>query len=252
MPVFEGPVAYVVKRYPRLSETFILGEILAHEQAGLPLHIFSLGPPQDGPFQDRVGEVRAPVRYLTATGLKPSAYWQAIEAALDRPWFRPEALREARGEDPRRIYQALRLAVAARDLGVRHFHAHFATSATDVARLASQWTGIPYSFTAHAKDVFHRDVAHDALRRKLFGAAAVVTVSDFNVEFLRRSYGEAANRVVRIYNGLDLERLAFDDSPREPRVVGVGRLVAKKGFAHLIEAVAKLRARGVTLGCDLI
>ncbi len=252
MPSRDGPVGYVLKRYPRLSETFILRELIAHEQAGLPLEIFSLGPPEDGPFQDGIGRVRAPVRYLTAHGVKPSAYWQAIEEALGRPWFRADRLRAAVGCDPRRVYQALRLAVAARDRGVRHLHAHFASAATEVARLASAWTGIPFTFTAHAKDLFHDDVDPDDLERKLAQAAAVVTVSDYNAAFLARNHGAAAAGVVRIDNGLDLESLTFIAGPRPPRVVAVGRLVPKKGFAHLIEAMAKLRSRGSNVACDLV
>jgi glycosyltransferase involved in cell wall biosynthesis len=81
----------------------------------------------------------------------------------------------------------------------------------------------------------------------------VVTVSDFNLEYLCRTYGHAARRVRRLYNGLDLERFPFREPRDRPaRIVAVGRLVEKKGFAILLEAAALLAARGVTFGVELI
>jgi glycosyltransferase involved in cell wall biosynthesis len=84
-------------------------------------------------------------------------------------------------------------------------------------------------------------------------AAAVVTVSDFNLEYLRRTYGPSARRVRRLYNGLDLERFPFrEPRHRFARVVAVGRLVEKKGFAVLLEAAALLAAKGLAFSVDLI
>ena len=74
-------VGYVVKRYPRFSETFIVNEILAHEAAGLPVDIFSLYPPNDTHFQDTLSLVKAPVTYLTAEGVRALDFWSAIEGA---------------------------------------------------------------------------------------------------------------------------------------------------------------------------
>ncbi|MGH2670775.1 MAG: colanic acid biosynthesis glycosyltransferase WcaL, partial [bacterium] len=68
-------VGYVLKRYPRLSETFIVNEILAHEAAGLEVLIFSLRPPSDTHFQDAIGRVRAPVHYLPSDGIKAAEFW---------------------------------------------------------------------------------------------------------------------------------------------------------------------------------
>ena len=76
-----GTVGYVLKRYPRYSETFVVNEILAHEAAGQRLHIFSLRHPEDGHFQDAIARVRAPVTYLAAAGLRGDALWGALEEA---------------------------------------------------------------------------------------------------------------------------------------------------------------------------
>src|SRR5919198_4204807 len=71
-------VGYVVKRYPRYSETFVVNEILAHEAAGLEVEVFSLNPPNDTHFQDVIAEVRAPVTYVSASGLKAADFWSAL------------------------------------------------------------------------------------------------------------------------------------------------------------------------------
>src|SRR6266404_8289914 len=123
-------VGFVVKRYPRYSETFIVREILAHEEAGLAIEIFSLRPTNDGHFQDLIARVRAPVHYLyfPAEGLLPEAlsaitvtatyFWKALADAsriLPGLWA---ALAEARDEEARNVYQAAQLACQVRQKGI--------------------------------------------------------------------------------------------------------------------------------------
>lgn len=246
-------VGYLVKRYPRYSETFVVTEILAHEAAGLEVEIFALGNPLEPHFQDAIARVRAPVTYLTGEGVRAPDFWAAIgEAAAELPevW---DHLRAASDEPGREVYQAVQLARAVRARGVDHLHAHFASAATTVARLAARLAGVPFTFTAHAKDIFHADVRPDDLRRKLADAAAVVTVSDYNARHLRETFGGAAAGVTRVYNGLDLERLPFDPPARRaPLVAAVGRLVEKKGFGDLIDACAILAERGRSFRCAIV
>jgi glycosyltransferase involved in cell wall biosynthesis len=246
-------VGYVVKKYPRYSETFIVTEILAHEAAGLPIEIFALRPTDDTHFQDAIARVRAPVHHLQAERLEDADFWPVLEEAsevLPDLW---SALKAARGEEFRSVFLAVLLAREARRRGISHLHAHFASVATTVARLAARFAGLPYTFTAHAKDIFHDSVEPEDLRRKLSDAAAVVTVSDYNLAYLRQSYGPASARVERIYNGLDLERFPYEaPDDRPPQIVAVGRLVEKKGFADLIEACAILARRGRPFGCQII
>jgi colanic acid/amylovoran biosynthesis glycosyltransferase len=200
-------IAYVVKRYPRYSETFIVNEILAHEAAGLDLHIFALRPPADTHFQDKIARVRAPVTYLkkpaqgrmnaSVTTLTPNSatyFWAELqEAAKAMPdlWSK---LGYAAGERASVVYQAAWLAQDIRQRGITHLHAHFGSVATSVTRLAAHFADVPYSFTAHAKDIFHDDVEPEDLRRKLRDAATVVTVSDYNVAYLRQQFGEDAGQ----------------------------------------------------------
>ncbi len=243
-------IGYVLKRYPRYSETFVVNEILALEQRGMELDIFALRPPSDTHFQDIIARVRAPVHYLPARAPKAVDFWDALRTAAQ--WLSTdELLATTRGETVHEVHQALRLAHEIRTRGVRHLHAHFATSATGVARMAARFAGIGYSFTAHAKDIYHDSVVGDDLGRKLAEASTVVTVSDYNLNHLRQRFGEV--RVERLYNGLDLDDFPYrSPADRPPRIVAVGRLVEKKGFADLIDACALLVERGRTFDCQLV
>ncbi|AFY66313.1 glycosyltransferase family 4 protein [Geitlerinema sp. PCC 7407] len=259
-------IGYVLKRYPRYSETFVVQEILAHEAAGLDIEIFALRPPSDTHFQDIIAQVRAPVTYLRKptqgrvspclTSDAPTAasyFWAELQEAsqlIPQFW---QKLAAAEGERASTVYQAAWLAREIIRKEISHLHAHFGTVATSVARLAAHFTGIPYTFTAHAKDIFHDSIDPADLTRKLQDAAAVITVSDYNVAYLRDRYGEAAAKVERIYNGLPLERLPYQSpEARSPRILSVCRLVEKKGVSVLIEACDRLRQRGLPFSCEII
>ena len=246
-------IGYVVKRYPRFSETFIVNEILAHEASGVEMDIFSLRPPVDTHFQDSISQVRAGVTYLPHRGLRGADLWEALEdagRALPGFW---QSLGFSKDDDAETVYQAALLAQEARRRGITYLHAHFASSPASVAALAARFARIPFSFTAHAKDIFHESVEPADLRRKLENATAAITVSDYNVQFLHSEYGPAAARVRRIYNGLDLTRFSFDSPVNRPRrIVAVGRLVEKKGFADLIDACALMARNGVSFRCEII
>jgi colanic acid/amylovoran biosynthesis glycosyltransferase len=246
-------LGYVLKMYPRFSETFIVNEILAHEAAGTDLEIFSLRPPLDGRFHESLARVRAPVTYLTNGGFKGSTVWEALnEASAHLPGLWDEMTELVR-VDIDDAMQAVELACLVRNRAITHLHAHFGSVATTVARLAARIAGISYSFTAHAKDIFHEDVDPADLAAKSREAASVVTVSDFNLSYLRSHYGPAAANAVRIYNGLDLERFPYRAPvDRPPVVVAVGRLVEKKGFPVLIDACRLLRHTGHRFRCRIV
>ncbi len=244
-------VGYVLKVYPRFSETFILNELLAHERASLELESFSLRRPADGRFHEGVARVQTPVTYIDPLGTRPGPLWAELRAAsAELPAF-PERLAKALDQAPEDVHQAAALARAARARGVTHLHAHFGSLATTVAQLAASFAGITYSFTAHAKDIFHQSVDSADLARKLADASAAVTVSDYNAEVLRELCPGADVRC--IYNGIELEAFPYSEPAERPaRVVAVGRLVEKKGFDQLVDAVAVLRAAGRELQCDIV
>ena len=218
-------IGYVLKRYPRYSETFIVAELLAHQAAGIEVEIFALKNPNEVHPQPAVARVTFPVHYLV----------------------------DDLGRDDREGRQAIQLAELVRARGIGLLHAHFATSATAVARTAAQLTGVPYTFTAHAKDIYHLSVDQAELRARVSDAARVVTVSEFNRAHLTALGSVGADHVVRIYNGIDLAeyRPAVGGS-RSDRILAVGRLVEKKGFADLLTALARLADAGTPVACDLV
>lgn len=218
-------ICYLVKRFPRLSQTFVLNELLALQRQGVRLTVVALRRADEA--HAGYAELRAPVLYLSE--LAPGA------------------------SDPADQGVAVARLLAGR--GVTHLHAHFATRAAAVARLASEALGLPFSFTAHAHDIFHAGVDRAGLAATMARASAVVTVSDYNRAYLERllfAEGREA-RVVRLYNGIDLARLRPAQGPRQQGlIVGVGRLIAKKGFATLVDAVGLLRAAGVPARCVIV
>lgn len=246
-------IGYVVKMYPRFSETFVVSEIIARERRGDQISIFSLRPSTDTRFHDTLAQVQAPVEQIPRTA-KALELWALIRRAYPELPLLTTHLGELLEAEHDAAGQAIELALAIRRTGVTRLHAHFASLATTVARLASLLTGVPYSFTAHAKDLFHESVDPRDVDRKIAGASHVVTVSDYNVRHLMSSYPATAfTPVRRVYNGIDLERFSFvPGRSGDPVILAVGRLVEKKGFADLIRAVAELRAAGRIVWCRIV
>ena len=255
--------AYVLKMYPRFSETFIVSEILAREAAGEELVIFSLRPTTDTRFHPELARVKAPVIHVERPSSARS-YWQTWQDSLQDPKIASGLqahlgdLAELGHDD---AVQAVAVARLALEHEVTHLHAHFASVATTVARAASALTAIPYSFTTHAKDIFHESVELEYLSRKVAGADHVIAISDYNHSYLHRILGpELSERIVVVRNGLELERFPYRPTIAEqpsgaaqaiPSLLAVGRLV-EKGFGHLLTALARLRDRGLPCHLDLV
>lgn len=245
-------IAYVVKRYPRFSETFIVNEILVHEADGLEMDIFALRPSVDTHFQNVISQVRAPVTYLPTGTVKSTRLWKVChELSPEFPELWP-ALSEAKFAEVGDVFRAIHLAMQVREKNISHLHAHFATSAATVAQIAARITGISYSVTMHAKDIFHESVVPEDLESKIADSKFVVTVSDFNRRHLIDNFGHP-EKIERIYNGLDLELFAFNAyRDRKKKIISVGRLVQKKGLCHLIDACKILDDQGTEFECEII
>lgn len=247
-------LAVVVKGWPRLSETFIAQELVALEEAGLAFDIWSLRRPTDKkthPLHDRL---KAPVRYLPEyLRDDPRRVAQAMGAAEKMPGFDAAAAtftadlaRDDTANRRRRWGQACVMAAELPD-DVAGIYAHFLHTPASVARYTAILRGLPWAFSAHAKDIWTSPEWE--LREKLsaahHGAVFGATCTGFGATHLQGLADDPA-RVDLVYHGLDLDR--FPTPPaRTPRtkstpfrMMSVGRLVEKKGFDNLIDALALL------------
>jgi len=263
------PIAYVVKRYPRLTETFILNEIRAMERLGFPLEIFSLLPPEPPPHHPMVAEVKARVTHVPAAwpaklgalarghavtlATSPVGYGRAFGHAVRRSLGSPAPLSVWR-----QFLRAVFFAAAARGIGVGQLHAHFANAPSAVAHFVNLMTGLPFSFTAHAKDIYLTP-AH-LIRERAAAAGFISTCTRYNADFLRGMLPEGTrDKVSLVYHGIDLSLFrfraptyAFAAAARKPLILCVARLVPKKGLDDLIAACAKLRQQGVAFRCEIV
>lgn len=254
-------IAYLLKKFPRLSETFVLSEILGQEALGAHVHVFSRRSPDDEPRHAQLARLRATVEVLPDSraldpwsvlferGGDPSELLERVRRTYERyADLEIERLGPLMGE-------ALWLLRRTRELSIEHVHAHFATDSALVAMLLHSLGGPGYSVTAHAKDIYRSTVSPRRLGAILEGSRFTVTVCDANVRHIQACVDErAARRVRRLYNGIDVEAFATPaDRERDPyTVLSIGRLVEKKGFDTLLESAALIAPRDGRLRVDVI
>jgi glycosyltransferase involved in cell wall biosynthesis len=231
-------LAVLVDVYPELSETFILNEVKALAAEGVDVRVEAGRRSQrpnpeaaDGPavvFWDEPGSRSENLRALAALALRhPLRVLRDLNGRLR--WRRDEPVRPLRRLAP----IALRVAASA-----DHIHAHFASAAALDAMRISLLTGVPYSVTTHAYDIF---LTPTNLDEKLERARFHVAVCDYNAAYLRHRVPRAAGRMRKIVMGVDPERFKRTRPyPGGRTVVAVGRLVEKKGVAYLVEAARAL------------
>jgi len=259
-------VAYIVRSWPRLSQTFVLGEVLALERIGVAISIFAMARSGETLVQPRVGDVRAPVVYLSGRGRENFASHLRVAAS-----------------SPGRFVATLLYALRHRELGggytkssslgafsqavvigddirrarrdgqpFTHIHAHFAHDPALIGVLVHRLTGLPFSFTAHARDLYQ--IPRPALIGRAREASTIVTCCRANVDYLKAVLGDSGPPVELIYHGVDLRMFGPAPERRDlqvPVVVSVGRLVDKKGFDDLLNACAQVVATGRKFTCDI-
>ncbi|MDJ0902915.1 MAG: glycosyltransferase [Xenococcus sp. MO_188.B8] len=257
-------IGYLLKKYPRLSETFILNEILELERQGVPIHIFSLREPsKDDKFHPAVEKVRAEVTYIPS--LLPDFSWKTLWSLLGANWqllrhntqyhinafkfyfSRPERQR------PNEFLQAGYLAWQLKKLGIAHLHAHFANVPTATAEIIERFGFINYSFTAHAKDIYLSE--KEVLDRKIKKAKFVLTCSKYNSKYLHK-LSTSDTPIYLLYNGLDLDffqpNIIRQKERDLPLLLSVGRLCEKKGFPYLLQACQILKQKGYQFRCKIV
>lgn len=252
-------VAFVLKGYPRLSETFIAQEILELERRGLDIRIISLRHPYDREHHPVHEQIVASVSYLPEyLHDEPFRVLRAWRSVRRRPgykaaralWWR-DLKRDLSRNRIRRFGQAL---VMAHELepDIGHLHAHFLHTPASVARYCAALTGLAWSCSAHAKDIW--TTPGWEIREKLAEVDWLVTCSAAARDHLAGLVPADApgGLVDLVYHGIDLERFAQTDHENSDhdgstpehavRLLSVGRAVAKKGYDDLIAALAALPA----------
>ena len=278
-------IGYVLMGFPRLSETFITHEIYLLERLGMKLRLFAIKHGDMDQMHDVVQRIGAPLTYLPSVSSLSGAnivawLWRNLPKYAEQHWrlfkARPISYLTTLGaalamsvkyrkgwQTPlRKVFvkeflQAGHIAMQVIEApAIRHLHGHFCHGATTITWFVSRLTGIPFSFTAHAKDIYQADQnPGDLLARKLNASRFVTTCTGANATHLAQRFPNCAH-VHTIYHGLDTEFFA-PPPPRHrsspvPRILAVGRFVEKKGFADLVDACALLKAAGVAFRLAII
>jgi glycosyltransferase involved in cell wall biosynthesis len=254
-------VGYVVSRFPKTTETFIVREMEAVEREGWEVVPFAI--------RRESGEIVQPGarRYVDRLVAISDVDWPRLVRAQARLLRRDRRLWSrlwrttivGNARSPRFLLRGVMVAFGAPAIAdevvereLTHLHAHWATHSGLLAHLVAMLTGLPYSLTLHAHDLH---VDRTMLETKLREATAIVTISEHNAELLRSEYPAFSDRVSVVHCGVDSRQVPFTlPGPlRQPvRLVCVAGLRPFKGHRHLIDAVGELERRGIAVRCDLV
>lgn len=254
-------LAYLMSRFPKVTETFVLYEIIEIESQGIPIEIFPLLQEKEDIVHPEADALTSRAHYnkvFSASTLKAQLYWlsknpiryfttwlKVITGNLPSPKFLGRAI----------VIMPLAglFAQKMQQLGVTHVHAHFATHSLLAAYIVHQLTGIPYSVTAHAHDIY---VNRTMLGEKLKYADFIVAISDYNRRLLSDLYGkDIENKIEVIHCGIDPEIFKPRDAVQLSEkftIVCVGSLSEYKGQTYLINACKQLKEKNIPFECLFI
>jgi glycosyltransferase involved in cell wall biosynthesis len=256
----------ILKGYPRISETFISNEILLLEQRGFRIRIFSMRSPREAFAHASVGRIKARVDYLPETIINkrlPAMAGHNLMLAVRAPGRYASALKVAwrRWRRTRRSATLKHLLQAGylchkllRGSDCVHLHAHFAHSPTSVAFFSHLLSGLPFSFTAHAKDIYTSDPRQ--LAEKGAAARFIATCTAYNRQYLEKIVDRRRTPIFLAYHGIDLQLFKADGrrvGARPPfEILTVARMTPKKGLATVYQALRQLKDQGVVFRHTLI
>ena len=255
----------VLKGYPRISETFISNEILLLESLGFHTHIMSMRHPREAFTHAGVKNIKASVDYLPSTILKhllPLGYHNLM-LALKKPKIYLKAVKKAaarwmRTRKSATIKHLLQAGYFVHKClpgkNIIHFQAHFAHSPTSVALFSSLLSGIPFSFFAHAKDIYTSDQRQ--LKEKIDMARFVVTCTKYNRNYLSQLAGKSTTPIFCVYHGINLDYFSPKRNNIECKppykLLTVARMTEKKGLENVYHALAILRDKKIKFTHTLI
>jgi colanic acid/amylovoran biosynthesis glycosyltransferase len=248
-----APVVYVTARLPfGDGEPFVATEVRALERAGWQILVV----PVRGS-----GEIVHPEASELRAESAPLTSWPIAQAAVSEVMRSPlragsslasiAATRAPRigAKNVSVLPKAHWLSGLVRRIGAEHIHAHWAGTSATMALVASRLSGIPWSFTAHRWDIAENNL----LARKAREACFVRAISEHGAEELRRLVGKSGWSPEVIHMGVELPSATMEPTAVAGplRVLTAARLVEKKGHAYLVEAIARLAARGIPARLDL-
>jgi glycosyltransferase involved in cell wall biosynthesis len=254
-------LAYLTSVIPALSATFIYREILELERRGYAVHIYSIWKPELASLSAEALPMFGVTHYLQPIGFGPLLRSHCYYV-LRRPVHYLTTLCKMLSPFHHRCKDRMRSLmhfgegiVLARQMeldGVTHLHSHYASQPTSVARVVHLLTGIPYSFSAHAHDIWaDRLLLREKLREVRFVACCSVCGQ---TELIKQGNPADAPKVHLIYHGVDVRRFIppQGNERRADLILAVGRLEDVKGFHHLVEACQHLREQQVRFECRIV
>jgi glycosyltransferase involved in cell wall biosynthesis len=244
-------VAILVKRFPKLSETFILGEITSLIDSGVDLVIFSIDRPNELKRQPEAQKLAADVRYLCSVG------WSECVKKIMHSFFRhpikTSKMLIAAVFNGASLKSLLALLWACDAHRIDHIHAHYISMPALLSELVATINGASFSVSAHAKDIYTTDPKF--ISRRIAAAEFVATCTAYNAQFLRDLAPQCAERIHLIYHGVDVENFSpalHSLAQENPLILAIGRFKEKKGFDLLIDACSLLVKQGIRLRCEIV
>ena len=219
-------LGYILKGYPRISETFISNEILLLEKLGFTMRLFPMRQPRETFSHASVKQIKARVDYLPTDLftdffrlLRPNLFLAAKNPQNFRKALTTAAAGFSKGKELATLKHLLQAGYLTnmhliKDANIRHLHGHFAHSPTSVTLFAALLSGLPFSFTAHAKDIYTS--SPEKLRKKIAQAQFVITCTRHNAEYLQAIAGDCSTPIYCIYHGIDLELFQHPVIKRKP------------------------------------